>query len=162
MNWLKEHFERYKQRSPWDFCWRIAVEGTVLGLLAAAILTLIIGEAEREFLQLPMGAIFLVGVLIAPPLETLLLQALPVFVARKLKASFRVQVIVSTVIFAACHIMEGFTTAISAGLVGGFYFGFTYVHWRQKSRWTGFWVTALSHAIHNGIGVGLLAVLGDL
>jgi hypothetical protein len=162
MNWLKEHFERYRQRSPWDFCWRIAVEGTVLSLVAAAILAFIIGEPEREFLQWPMGVIFLVVVLIAPPLETLLLQALPVFVARKLKASFRVQVIVSTVIFTACHIPEGFITTISAGLVGGFYFAFTYVHWRQKTRWTAFWVTALSHTIHNGIAVGLLAMLGDL
>ncbi|MHC4121893.1 MAG: CPBP family intramembrane glutamic endopeptidase [Planctomycetota bacterium] len=162
MNWLIRHFERYKQRSPWDFCWRIAVEGTMLSLVAAAVLTLILGEPQREFLEWPMGAIFLVTVLIAPPVETLLLQALPVFVARKLKASFRVQVIVSTVIFTVCHIPQGFITTISAGLVGGFYFAFTYVHWRQKSRWTSFWITALSHTIHNGIGVGLLAVVGDL
>ncbi len=162
MNWLIRHFERYRQRSPWDFCWRIALEGTVLGLLTAAVLTLIIGEEQHEFLEWPMGVIFLVVVLIAPPVETLLCQALPVFVARKLKASFRVQVIVSTVIFTVCHIPEGFITTISAGLVGGFYFAFTYVHWRQKSRWTGFWVTALSHAIHNGIGAGLLAVVRDL
>jgi uncharacterized membrane protein YeaQ/YmgE (transglycosylase-associated protein family) len=162
MNWLIKHFERYKQKSPWDFCWKIAVEGIVLSLVAAAILAFILGEPQPQFLERPMWEIFLVAVLIAPPVETLLLQALPVFVARKLKASFRVQVIVSTVIFMACHIPEGFITTISAGLVGGFYFAFTYVHWRQKSRWTGFWVTSLSHTIHNGIAVGLLAVLGNL
>jgi len=160
MNWLIKHFERYKQRSPWDFCWRIAVEGTVLSLLAATVLALILGGPQREFLEWPMWVIFLVTVLIGPPVETLLLQALPVFVARKLKASFRVQVIVSLVVFTACHIPEGFITTISAGMVGGSYFAFTYVHWRQKSRWTAFWVTALSHTMHNGIAVGLLAVLG--
>ncbi|MHC4616612.1 MAG: CPBP family glutamic-type intramembrane protease [Planctomycetota bacterium] len=156
---MTKHFETYKQRSPWDFCWRIAIEGTLLSLLAAAVLTLIIGEPEREFLDWPMAVIFLLAVLIAPPVETLLLQALPVFVARKLKASFRVQVIVSTLTFTACHITEGFITTISAGVVGGFYFAFTYAHWRQKSRWTSFWVTALSHTIHNGIAAGLLALL---
>ena len=162
MNWLIRHFERYKQTGAWDFCWRIALEGTLLSLVAAAVLALIIGEPEREFPDWPMGVIFLVAVVIAPPVETLLCQALPIFVARKLKASFRVQVIVSTVIFTVCHITEGFITTISAGLVGGFYFAFTYAHWRQKSRWTCFWVTALSHAIHNGIAVGLLALLGGL
>jgi uncharacterized membrane protein YeaQ/YmgE (transglycosylase-associated protein family) len=160
MNWLIRHFERYKQRRPWDFCWKIALEGTLVSLLAAAILALFISEPAREFTEWPMGSIFLVVVLIAPPLETLLAQALPIFVARKLKASFRVQVIVSTVIFTVCHIMEGFIATIAAGLVGGFYFGFTYAYWRQKSRWTGFWVTALSHAIHNAIAVGLFALLG--
>jgi hypothetical protein len=159
MNWLRKHFERYRQRSPWDFCWRIALESTLISLLAAATLALIFGQPDR-FPDLPMSAIFLIALLIAPPVETLLLQALPIFVARKLKASLRAQVIVSTVIFAAAHLTEGFITVISAGAVGGFYFAFTYAHWRQESRWTSFWVTALSHAIHNAIAVGLVAVMG--
>jgi hypothetical protein len=26
MNWITNHFRRYLQRRPWDFCWRIGVE----------------------------------------------------------------------------------------------------------------------------------------
>ncbi len=162
MNWLRKHFERYRQRNAWDFCWRIAIEGTILSLLAAAVISIILIEPEREFPDWGIGMLFLVMVVIAPPVETLLLQALPIFIARKFNASFRLQIIVSTAVFAACHFLEGIVTGIAAGLIGGFYFAFTYAHWREKSRWTSFWVTAVSHSIHNGICIGLLALLGDL
>jgi uncharacterized membrane protein len=160
MNWLRRHFERYRERSAWDFCWRIAVEGTVVSLVSAALLTVITGGDDRGLIDLSIGALFLVAVLIAPVLETMLAQALPIFVVRKFGGSFRVQIIISAVLFAACHFSEGVVTGISAGVIGGFYFGFTYAHWREKSRWASFWVTAASHAIHNGIAVGLLAVFG--
>jgi hypothetical protein len=150
MNWLKKHFERYRPRNAWDFCWRIAIEGTILSLLFAGVLSIIITEPEREFPDWGIGTFILVVVLIAPPAETVFLQALPIFVARRFKASF-----------AACHIPEGIVTAVAGGLVGGFYFAFTYAHWRQKSIWTAFWVTALSHCIHNAICMALLVLLGD-
>lgn len=161
MNWLRKHFERYRQRNAWDFCWRIAIEGTILSLLFAGVLSIILIEPEREFLDWGIGMMFLVMVVIAPVVETLLLQALPIFVARKFNASFRLQIVVSTVVFAACHLPEGIVTAIAAGLIGGFYFAFTYAHWREKSRWASFWVTAVSHSIHNGICIAPLALLGN-
>ena len=151
MNWLRRHFERYRERSAWDFCWRIAVEGTLVSLLSAALLTVIIEVDDSGLDDLGIGELFLVVVLIAPVVETMLAQALPIFVVRKFGGSFRVQIIISTVLFAACHFHEGVVAGISAGVIGGFYFGFTYAHWREKSRWTSFWVTATSHAIHNGI-----------
>jgi membrane protease YdiL (CAAX protease family) len=162
VTWLRQHFERCRQRHPWDFCWRIAVEGTIASLTIAFILTLLIGEPDREFPDWPMAGLFLVIVLIAPPVETLLCQALPIFIVRKLRASFRWQVICSTVFFAACHLPEGFITTIAAGAVGGFYFAFAYAHWREKSRWTSFWVTSVSHSIHNLIVWILLLLVGDL
>jgi len=160
MKWLRRHFERYRQRSAWDFCWRIAVEGTLLSLLSSVLLISIFGGEDREFADWGIGELFLIVVLIAPAIETMLLQALPIFVVRKFGGSFRVQIIISTVIFAACHFPEGAAVGISAGVIGGFYFGFTYAHWREKSRWASFWVTATSHAIHNGIAVGLLVLFG--
>jgi hypothetical protein len=157
MNWLRRHFERYRERSTWDFCWRIAVEGTLVSLVSAALLTVITGGDDRGLDDWGIGVFFLVAVLIAPVVETMLAQALPIFVVRKFGGSFRVQIIISAVLFAACHFPEGVVAGISAGVIGGFYFGFTYAHWREKSRWASFWVTATSHAIHNGIVVGLLA-----
>jgi len=162
VNWLRRHFERYRQRSAWDFCWRIAVEGTILGLIFAGVVSLIVTEPEEEFPDWGVATELLVIVVIAPLVETLLLQSLPIFVARKFNASFRLQVIVSMVLFAACHFyFEGIVTGIAAGVIGGFYFAFTYAHWREKSRWTAFWVTAVSHAIHNGIVIGLAMLAGD-
>jgi O-antigen/teichoic acid export membrane protein len=162
MNLLIRHFQRYRQRKPWAFCWRISIEGLLVSFLCALVLALLFPELDREFPDWDMGTIFLVVVLIGPVVETLLFQALPIFVARKFNAPFVWQIIISMVIFASLHFLEGIPTGIAAGLVGGFYFAFTYAHWREKSRWTAFWVTAISHAFNNAVAFVLLALGGEL
>lgn len=159
MQIIQKHFRQHLQRGPWDFCWRIGVESTVVSILVGTLL-LVFGAPEREFPDWTIGGIFVVIVLLAPPLESLLMQGLPIFIARKLKASFRKQVITATVVFSLCHLAEGFGALISAGIVGGFYFSFTYAHWRSKSRWQAFWVTSGSHAIHNAIAFILILIFG--
>lgn len=159
MNRLTRHFQRYRQRKPWAFCWRIAVEGLIISLLCALALSYLFPDLHREVLDWSAAEIFLVIVVLAPVFETLLLQALPIFIARKLKAPFAVQVLASTVVFAALHFLEGISTGIAAG---GFYFAFTFAHWRQKARWTAFWVTAVSHAFNNATAFTFLAFTGQL
>jgi hypothetical protein len=146
LTWIKAHFQRYRERSPWGFCWRITIEGLVVTSAIAIILSLLSlpGRSFRLF-----DLVFL-GVLVAPVIETLLLQALPIWAARSFKAGLVVQIAASVALFTVCHIQAGIATGIAAGLIGGFYFAFTYAHWREKSRWTAFWTTAVSHALHNG------------
>ena len=159
-NWLRSHFQRYRKRKPWDFCWRIALEGTLVSLAAAFVLDLL-GLAERE-IEVGFAALLLLAVVIAPVFETLIFQAFPVWIARLCKASFPVQIVASVVPFFLVHAIEGLATGLAAGLISGFYFAFTYVHWRQERRWTAFWVTAVSHAIHNGIVIPLAYALGEI
>ena len=99
---------------------------------------------------------------VAPLLETLIFQAFPIWIARLCKARFSIQVVASLVPFCAVHAVEGVGTGIAAGLIGGFYFAFTYAHWRERGRWPAFWVTAVSHAIHNGILIPLAFALGEV
>ena len=72
MNWIVAHFQRYLERKPWDFCWRIAIEGTVVSLGAAFVLG-IFGLAERE-IDMSFPLFVFAGVIVAPVLETLLLR----------------------------------------------------------------------------------------
>jgi hypothetical protein len=162
MKRLIRHFQRYRKRSPWAFCWRITIEGLLVSLLCAFILALLFPELDREFPDWNVGTMFLVIVVIGPVAETLLFQALPIFVARKFNASFSWQIISSMAIFAGLHFLDGILAGIAAGMVGGFYFAFTFAHWREKSRWTAFWVTAVSHALNNSIAFALLALGGEL
>lgn len=162
MSWLIRHFQRYRQRSPWAFCWRIALEGLAVSLLCALIISQLFPDLHREVPDWSAAAIFLIIVVMAPVYETLLLQALPIFIARKLKAPFAVQVLASMVVFAVPHFLDGISAGICAGMIGGFYFAFTFAHWREKSRWTAFWVTALAHAIHNAIAFVMLLLAGEL
>jgi hypothetical protein len=101
-------------------------------------------------------------VVIAPVIETLIFQAFPVWIARLCKARFSVQILVSVIPFTIDHAIIGIQAGIAAGLIGGFYFAFTYVHWREHRRWTAFWVTAVSHAISNGIAILLAWALGEI
>lgn len=160
MKWISEHFRRYRQRKPWDFCWRIAIEGTIVALAISFILDFL-GLPERE---IPFGfwPILIIGVVVAPILETLLFQAFPVWIARLCKARFSIQVVSSVVPFFLVHAIDGIQASIAAGLISGFYFAFTYVHWREKRRWTAFWVTAISHATHNAIAISLALALGEI
>jgi hypothetical protein len=160
MNCIKAHFQRYRERKPWDFCWRIAIEGTIVSIGAGFLLSLC-GLADRE-INIAFPVLLITGLVGAPVFETLLLQALPVWVARKCKARFSIQVAASVVFFFAPHAIEGIGTAIVAGLLGGFYFAFTYAHWREFNRWTAFWVTAVSHTIHNGIIIPLAFAFGEI
>lgn len=160
MKWISEHFRRYRQRKPWDFCWRIAIEGTIVALAISFILE-ILDLPEREIL-FGFWPFLIIGVVVAPILETLLFQAFPVWIARLCKARFSIQVVSSVVPFFLVHAIEGIQTGIAAGLISGFYFAFTYVHWREKRRWTAFWVTAISHAIHNAIAIPLALALGEI
>jgi hypothetical protein len=157
---IQQHFQKYRERKPWDFCWRIAIEGTVVSLVASICLS-VFDVAERD-IKLRFPDLLLLGVVIAPVLETLIFQALPIWIARRCHASFSVQVTASLIPFFLAHVIEGIGTGIAAGLVGGFYFAFTYAHWREQGRWTAFWTTAVSHSIHNGILIPLAFGLGEI
>ena len=118
----------------------------------------------KDYRHLDMNDPFVLayGLAGAPIIETLIFQAFPVWIARKCKARLPDQVLASLVPFAVAHLTAGLATAMDAGLVGGFYFAFTYAHWRVQSRWTAFWTTALSHALHNGAAVAMFAIANGL
>jgi hypothetical protein len=107
------------------------------------------------------GFLFL-GLLLAPVWETLVFQAFPIWIARRCNAGLSVQIIVSVVPFFFAHALKGVTTGVAAGLITGSYLAFTYAHWREQARWTAFWTTAASHAIHNGIVIPLVLALKEI
>lgn len=156
MGWIRSHFRKHRHRPPWGFCWRVGLEGMLVSMLAALALLPVVEDDPAEMFTWPLAAIFIVIVIVAPVLETLLCQALPVAIARRFTRRFAVQVIVALIPFAILHFFNGIASGICAGVIGGFYFAFTYVHWREHARWTAFWVTAVSHALHNGVAFVVL------
>ena len=155
VGWLVEHFRGYRRRNPWDFCWRIALEGLAVSILPTSLLWCF-GLADRK-MNVTQGTLIGFAVVVAPIFETVLFQALPIGVARLLKAGFASQVFWSVAVFFVAHALDsGIATGLVAGLVGGFYLAFTYAHWRGRSRWTAFWTTAITHAMSNAVVVCLV------
>jgi len=147
---VRAHFEAYTRRDKWPFFWRITIEGLLIPiLLGSAIKALFHLSPRTDLLRYTPIYLFVVGGIFAPFFETLLLQALPVLIARKCGLGFWMQIWGSVLIFAAVHFPSGIATGITAGVFAGFYITFTYVHWSQKSFRSALWMTAGSHAIHN-------------
>lgn len=160
---ILKHFNTYNKRTPWSFCWRMSLESFAISfvlalfLIALAVLAgfsildagedLVIGGTEFDFYL----ELFFSWVLLAPIIETIFLQALPVFLTKLFSSSEKWQIIVTSIVFAVPHFLIGIIPGIAAGIVGGIYFAFAYVHWRKDSHWRAFWVTALGHGINNGI-----------
>jgi len=88
-------------------------------------------------------------IVLGPVVETIVLQALPVFVARSFGLQYLGQMLFSIIPFAFLHFTRSIGAGIGAGIIGGFYSAFTYVHWRDKSVFTAIWVTAFSHCLYN-------------
>lgn len=159
-NILIQHFQRYRERPQWSFCWRITIEGFIVSVVFIILLDLIYPFGERTDLDdFSAMALFVGAVVLAPLIETLLLQSFPIFLARVLGAGFRGQVLASTAVFASQHFFSGVGAGIGAGIIGGFYSAFTYAHWRETSRWTAFWITTVSHSFHN-LFVFIILLLG--
>jgi hypothetical protein len=157
MNIIRRHFRRYLRRPLWPFSWRIGVESTLASLVAGIALSAF-GAPDRDLSGIPPEAFALLAIIVAPVTETLVLQAFPIFISRKLGGSFVTQTAVGTIVFALAHLGEGIATTISAGVVGGFYFSFAYALWRRRGRWPAFLATAGAHAVHNAIAVALMAL----
>ena len=156
-SWVRNHFQKYRERSKTAFLWRISLEGLLVPLLLAALVASFVDVPVREDLGAITWRLVVAIVVFAPFFETLLFQALPVMVARRCGLPFWAQVATSVVPFAAAHFTINWSTGLFAGIVSGFYLAFTYARWREVSFRTAFWMTAAMHAIHNGIAaIGLL------
>jgi len=145
-----EHFRRYLTLSPLTFCWQITVENLIVSLAITGIIYLIWQPTPRTNLENMSASTFLWStIILSPILETFFLQALPVFFARLLGFKFFGQLLFSIIPFAILHFTRSIGAGIGAGIIGGFYSAFTYIHWQSKSTWTALWVTAFSHFLYN-------------
>jgi len=128
---IVEHFRRYRQlQSPWSFCWKTSIEGLIVGIAIIALIDLFLFSVH-EPKKLSHIEFIIFGLLLAPPIETIFCQFTPINIVRSLRGSFRVQVLVSTVVFAIPHFLANFPIGIGAG-IAGFYLAFTYAHWVDK------------------------------
>ena len=160
---FRHHLLWYKTLRPIPFLLAITLEGLVASILVAWILRHLhpaTGNARPD-LAGPPADVFFAICLSAPIVETLLYQFLPIVLLRICRARGWVQMAISTALFTWAHTGIGPDIAISAGLVGGFYFAFTFAHWRTaRGLVMAPALTAGSHALHNFILFVLLFFSG--
>ena len=161
-NWLGRHFEKHNARTPWDFCWRTAIEGLLLSFAVVIVLSMFVQEQPRELIEWSAVQLIAYAVVAAPVIETLVFQVIPISIARALRVPLKVQILISGGLFALPHFVEGVGVGIGAGVIGGLYFAWAYAHWARKSFWTALWVTMVAHFLRNAISVSMLLAGRDL
>ena len=144
------HFRRYLTLPPLTFCWQITIENLIVSLSITGIILVFFQPNMRTNLDsLTAGNFLWMVIILGPIIETVALQMIPVFIARVIGLQFIGQMALSIVPFALLHFSRSVGAGIGAGVIGGFYSAFTYVHWRSKSFWTAFWTTTFSHCLYN-------------
>jgi hypothetical protein len=154
---VSAHFAAMRRAGKWKFFWWVSIEGLVVPMLIVLAAHAFVELPERTDLQgLTPGRLFILVVVIAPFVETLISQAFPVMLARVWGFGFWGQVVASIMVFAPLHAPSGIATVLCAGVISGFYIAFTYVHWRQTSFRSALWMTSGTHAFHNLVLVGAM------
>ena len=148
IRWIAARFDAYRKMEKGSFLWRITLEGLVIPLVLVGPF-IVAFDLPPRVVDFNDARFWLTAIVVAPLLETILLQTFPVMVARRLRAGFWVQVVAGMGLFAATHFALGVAAGLMAGVAGGFYFSFTYVHWRQESLSSAVWMTAATHGLHN-------------
>jgi len=143
------HFERHRRRGAQAFFWWITAESMAVSAVLALGFRALISEPAPAWASSSRPSLFAQLVLLAPVVETLLFQILPVGLARWARAGFRGQLLAAWLPFACFHFFNGIVSGIAAGVGGGFYLGFAYAHWRERGFGTAVGLTMLSHAVHN-------------
>lgn len=148
--WVMNHYRHYLALSPLTFCWQITVENLIMSMTVTGLIIIFLQPETRSNLDnISASQFFWLVIILSPLLETLFLQFIPVNIAKKIGLNRLGQIIFSTIPFSILHFSRSVGAGIGAGIIGGFYSSFTFVHWDQKSTKTAFWVTALSHCLYN-------------
>lgn len=155
---VRAHFSRLAEKQKWSFLWRTWLEAVLLAYIVGNIVQRVSPAGPRSDLE-GMTLLGLVGLVLflGPLVETLLFQCIPLEIAASVHVRRSLRFILSVVPFALAHSFAGIPTVLAAGVVGGFYFAFSYERWRRESLVVAVVMTFLLHSSFNLVGVlGLL------
>jgi hypothetical protein len=156
------HFSRLAKRGKWSFLWRTWLEAVLLAYVVANAVQAVFPAGPRSDLaQMTLLGMLGFVLVVGPFFETLAFQCLSLELTTALRVRRIIRFISSIVPFALLHSSAGLPTVVAAGIVGGFYFAFTYERWRRESLIVAVVMTFLLHSSFNLVGVlGMLLLPG--
>ena len=101
-----------------------------------------------------MAWAFIGVILVAPLIETLLAQWLPVRIGRIFTQRRALLIGLSTAVFTAMHLHAG-AVGVAVGVSVGLILAFSFVHWQGVSSGRAYWITTAIHALHNGLSTAV-------
>jgi uncharacterized membrane protein YeaQ/YmgE (transglycosylase-associated protein family) len=156
---ISAHWRKYNGLTVTRFIVRVLCESTLVRAAVSILMALFVqDQGGGRAVGFDFNSVLWIT-LLAPAVETALLQTIPIYVVGRFTDKFWVKVTVSTLCFAVFHLSLGWKATIMAGVIGGFYLGFTYAHWSTISHRSAFWITYIIHALLNSALMLLIAGL---
>lgn len=147
-------------RRPGVLRWALAVgvASFVISILVALPIQAILKEGNPPIERLArQNPGLLMAILVTMPfIETLIGQWLPIAIVGFFTRASVPKILVSSLLFAALHLGNSLSNALIVLLVLGPAFAFTFVRWREVSRWKAYLATSLTHAVHNACAGALI------
>ena len=145
-----------------QFVFRILTQQFAVKIIVALFIVSLVPKAGSTKIIITDPLMMIVSVVfLAPILETLLFQTVPIEFFRLLNRPLIVQFLAGMMPFAGVHFLGGVVAGIAAGVVGGIFFCYTYLECRSTSWWRSTWVTAVTHGLHNVIVLPVLLVMAS-
>ena len=168
--WVESFIRWYMKRASLYSNRRFIIEMLVLSFLLKIVaivpVTLLVlgnlidpdfGNVEQRAMELGMPLMLFSALVIAPPLETVLLQWFPIWICSLFAKKNIWKIGIPSLFFASLHSVYGVGAALGV-FFPGVIFAFSFIVKRKESRWKAFWVTSIIHCAHNAV-VLLLFVL---
>ena len=167
-----ELMARYLERTRSYSDLRLVVELTLvsfamkIAVLVPAVLIIIIGSmfvdiptdflsSEKTSWDMSIG-LLIFATLIAPPIETLFCQLLPIEIVQYFTSRLAWPIIISSILFGLLH--GGYAQKFSSFSIG-LVLAWVYVIKRTEPGGKAFWLTVVVHALHNFIAFSLKAFI---
>lgn len=152
IGFIQTHFRKLAALPPGRYWWRVGLEMLCLTLVISELVKLFLPETRELAVD---SRLLIYMVLIAPLAETLMMVTLPANVARLFRGDIRLRCLAVVATFAILHATNSLNSLLSTGLVGGLYYGFSYIHWQKQSEQLAFWIPVAMHTLHNTVLVAL-------
>lgn len=147
VNPIRNYFRKTRHYSRLRFIVELALVPFLINLLPMLVWRLLGQEIQsttnRDFLYL-----FTLGCIVAPAVETLVFQWLPIGLASFFTKRSFILLLISSVFFAVLHQHRGLSGIFMALPTGIFFAWSCLVKW-EKSKWEAYWVTTAIHGLHN-------------
>jgi len=108
-------------------------------------------SSRTDLNSMSFPGMVLLAILIGPLIETCFFQLLIGVAIKSFIDNLAGRLIIISIPFALSHFPIGVASGLSAGVVGGIFFGFLFISWQEISSKKAFAATLLAHGIHNSI-----------
>ncbi len=154
--WILKPIRRREYPNLRQFITRLMLQHFAVKIVIGIIIAVLIPEKDTKILITNPIAVIISVIIIAPIAETLFLQTLPIELSKRFSRPVTFQFFSGMIPFALLHFFAGIHAGIAAGVVGGVYFSYTYLEFRDESWLKATKMVCITHCLHNVIVTPLM------